>query len=117
MGCCFSGEEEAQNSSSKSRQNPKSKPFTGAGNRLGTGEKTDTTSSYRLGVDGEKLANVTPIQINYNLDEGERERIRAERVAAAEKRVTANGGGEKKKVKKKDSGLKNPNSEPLMRWS
>ena len=56
--------------------------------------------------------------MNPNLDQSDRDRIRAERAAAAEKRLKDAGGDVKKKKKKKDtSPLRNPNAEPLMRWS
>lgn len=62
--------------------------------------------------------NVPEPIINQNLTEAEREKIRANRAAAAEARLKKQGMGPPKK-KKVDSGapLVGPNSEPTMRWT
>jgi len=62
--------------------------------------------------------NVPEPIINQSLTETEREKIRADRAAAAEARLKRQGMGPPKK-KKADSGapLVGPNSEPTMRWT
>jgi hypothetical protein len=54
-----------------------------------------------------------------NLTNDEREKIRAERAAAAEARLQKLGGGTSKRPKKpsNDEPLRGPNSKPLMTWT
>ncbi|GMI21761.1 hypothetical protein TeGR_g8603 [Tetraparma gracilis] len=88
--------------------------FHGQGNRLGVGGEP---RSYQASPGGPEVMPA-PV-VNPHLSDADRDRARKERVAAAEKRAEAMGGGDKKKKKKKaDKGeLRNPNAEPLMRWS
>lgn len=93
--------------------------FAGPGYKLGS--SGDLASSTGRG--GNSLAATAPtegsqrIVVNPNVDDEERERLRRERAAAAEERIKAKGGDPNPKKKKVDTGLKGPNSEPLMRWS
>lgn len=54
-----------------------------------------------------------------NLNDEEREKIRAERAAAAEARLKKMGGGATKRPpnKSSDEPLRGPNSKPLMTWT
>lgn len=53
-----------------------------------------------------------------NLTDEEREKIRADRAAAAEQRLKKQGGKQPKKKKTNpDAPLVGPNSQPAMRWT
>jgi hypothetical protein len=59
-----------------------------------------------------------PVLVDDNLTDEEREKMRADRAAAAEARLKKQGG--LPSAKKKDTSNKplvGPNSEPLMRWN
>ncbi|GMH64581.1 hypothetical protein TL16_g09679 [Triparma laevis f. inornata] len=110
---CCGGDEDT---SVPRRVNNKSgtKAFSGQGHALGS---TNTPSSS-YGTGGRAPERLPDPIVNPNLAQSDRDRIRAERAAAAEQRLKNAGGEVKKKKKKKDTGdLRGPNSEPLMRWS
>lgn len=52
-----------------------------------------------------------------NLTDAEREKIRADRAAAAEARLKKQGAGAKKKPAKSSAPLTGPNTQPAMRWT
>ncbi|GMH76629.1 hypothetical protein TrVE_jg5787 [Triparma verrucosa] len=109
---CCGGDEDT--SVPRRVNNSGTKAFSGKGHALGT---TDAPSSS-YGTGGRAPERLPDPIVNPNLDQSDRDRIRAERAAAAEKRLKDAGGDVKKKKKKKDtSPLRNPNAEPLMRWS
>ena len=58
-----------------------------------------------------------PTYQNPNLTDSDRDRIRADRAAAAEARLKKQNLGVKKPKKKDIPPLRGPNTEPAMRWN
>ena len=86
------------------------------GQRLGTGNEPKPVSPPGL---SSMQRDETPAPtIDKNMTEEEREKIRAERVAAAEARIKRQGGNPKPK-KKDTSGqpLRGPNTQNTMTWT
>ncbi len=107
MGNCCGGESEVDTGNGT-----KQRAFHGQGHRLGSGGEQRSYQNPQPTVEVPK-----PIT-DPNLSQADRDRIRAERAAAAEARIKAQGGQVGKKKPKKDNvPLRGPNSEPLMRWS
>lgn len=103
MGCCCS----------------KRKHNTGEGHRLGTAAEDQDARNARAAAAAERRAE--PIHEPYTdatLNDDERARLREQRLAAAEARMTRE---EKKqmnqKKKKSDAPLRGPNSQNTMRWT
>jgi len=98
----------------------KTDTFAGEGRRLGTAQERQT-AAVDTQINTEEIPNtIPPVQYDPNLTEDDRERIRAERAAAAEARLKKQTGGVTAKQKKSTTEtqpLKGPNSEPLMRWT
>jgi len=107
MGCC-------QSDSSVSYEAPKSNgsssAFQGPGQKLGTihEQKPLTESKTKLTIE-------KPLQLNPNLDDETREKMRADRAAAAEARVKKQQGSTTKK-KYENTELRGPNSRNTMQW-
>lgn len=108
--CCWGGEPS---------EGTNHRAFAGEGHRLGstTNEGRNYGGSY--GTSARSGSEMPSPVVNSDLDNTDRDRIRAERVAAAEKRIKAAGGDVKKKKKKKrdSSPLRGPNSQNMMQWS
>ena len=93
----------------------------GEGHRFGTAdEATFGSGGAPAGMpikrDGHD-ADLPKPQHDSNLDDQDRDRIRAERAAAAEARLKKQGGPKKKKTLNENKPLVGPNSQPTMRWT
>lgn len=107
MGCCQSDssvEHEAQ------RNNGSSASFQGQGQKLGTIHEQKPLNESRLRVDDSP--NIDP-----NLDDSTREKMRADRAAAAEARAKKLQGGTTKKKTYENNQLRGPNSRNTMQWT
>jgi hypothetical protein len=90
--------------------------FKGTGQRLGAAN--DEAPTVATGSGEKKHQDDLPKpRSDPNLSGTDREKQRAERIAAAEARQKQQGGPPKKKKKEKAGApLNGPNSQPLMRW-
>jgi len=97
------------------------KKFEGEGHRLGTGqERTAQLSSAAISRPDDEDGTTPEPRHDQNLTDADRERIRAERAAAAEARLKKQAGTSAAKSNKKSietEPLRGPNSQPLMRWT
>ena len=102
MGCCCSKQSSAA--------------FGGDGQRLGT---ADEERGRRAAAAAEKRFTDQPIYTDANLTDEERAKIRAERLAAVEARMTKQEKQAMKQKKKptNDEPLRGPNSQNTMRWT
>jgi hypothetical protein len=102
MGCCCSKQSSAA--------------FGGDGQRLGT---ADEERGKRAAAAAEKRFTDQPIYTDANLTDEERAKIRAERLAAVEARMTKQEKQAMKQKKKptNDEPLRGPNSQNTMRWT
>ncbi|KAL7508865.1 hypothetical protein ACHAXN_005936 [Cyclotella atomus] len=102
MGCCCS----------------KRKQFTGEGHRLGTAADDQDARNARAAAAERRAEPMHEPYTDATLNDGERARLREERLAAAEARMSKE---EKKqmnqKKKKSDAPLRGPNSQNTMRWT
>ncbi len=107
MGCCCS-----------------KRKFEGGGHRLGTADEAVRGGAKTTGV-GANNKNITTQQqyeryTDKRLTDEERARIREERLAAAEARLSKEAKKEMKTKKKKpssDEPLRGPNSQNALRWT
>lgn len=90
----------------------------GQGNRLGTADEQRNAKIARDTVDGNRFTGQTP-QPYTDAHLSEREKIREERLAAAESRLTKQERNtmKKKKTSNNDASLRGPNSHNAMRWT
>ena len=102
MGCCCSKQSSAA--------------FGGDGQRLGT---ADEERGRRAAAAAEKRFTDQPVYTDANLTDEERAKIRAERLAAVEARMTKQEKQAMKQKKKptNDEPLRGPNSQNTMRWT
>ena len=105
MGCCCSKRNEAA--------------FVGEGHRLGTADEHRTAKVVRDAADDNRSAETPKPYTDVHLTEYEREKIREERLAAAEGRLTKQerNAMKQKKTSNSDSPLRGPNSQNTMRWT
>lgn len=90
--------------------------FQGTGHRLGSAN--EESPKVATGSGASRNQDNVPKPINDpSLTAHDREKQRAERIAAAEARQKKQGGPPKKKKEKSDAPLTGPNSKPLMRWT
>mmetsp|Transcript_15628 Transcript_15628/g.35984 ORF Transcript_15628/g.35984 Transcript_15628/m.35984 type:complete len:111 (-) Transcript_15628:121-453(-) len=108
MGCCCS----------KRPKDAASPSFGGEGHRLGTaGEDKDARSARAAAVEGRQNKPEYQPYTDERLSDSDRERIRRERLAAAEGRLTKQEKKAMKAKKKSDAPLRGPNSQNTMRWT
>ena len=108
MGCC-----QSDSSLPYEAQRNNGTTFQGQGQKLGTihEKKPLTDSKTRLKVDD------PPKQLDPNLDDETREKMRADRAAAAEARVKKQQGGTTSKKKYENNDLRGPNSRNTLQWT
>lgn len=106
MGNCCSGGKDTRTTNTRA--------FHGQGHRLGS---SNERLNYGTGNPRSDAVETPKPVVNPNLDEEARREIRAERAAAAEKRLNVAGKKKNPKKKKDASPLRGPNSQRLMQWS
>ncbi len=92
----------------------------GEGHRLGTADEQRRAKVVRAMGDGNFTTDQTPTPYtDAKITEEERAKIREERLAAAEGRLTKEerNAMKKKKTKHNDTPLRGPNSQNTMRWT
>ncbi|KAL3944889.1 MAG: hypothetical protein SGBAC_001034 [Bacillariaceae sp.] len=89
--------------------------FKGEGHRLGSAN--DEAPSRPANSGKEDNADLPKPRHDSKLTDAEREKQRADRLAAVEARQKKQGGPPKKKKVKSDAPLTGPNSKPLMTWT
>ena len=89
------------------------------GHRLGSADEDRAATAPLASGMYRNDTNPEPVLVDPSLTEADREKIRADRAAAAEARMKKQGLNPKQKKKPSNSGesLRGPNSEPLMRWN
>mmetsp|Transcript_16904 Transcript_16904/g.23497 ORF Transcript_16904/g.23497 Transcript_16904/m.23497 type:complete len:119 (+) Transcript_16904:231-587(+) len=116
MGNCCGGEADvAQQSGGSKTYGTGTRKFQGDGHRLGTADEAQRLSATTEAAKIDRDDIPEPVYDD-NLTSSDRNRIRAERAAAAEARLKKQGGKPKKKPKS-DAPLTGPNSKPLMTWT
>ena len=110
MGCCCS-----------SAKHSTSAPFAGQGHRLGTASDERDARAAQTAAAKQRLAveQTHEPYTDIKLSEEERAKIRAERSAAAEARMTKEEKRHMKQKKKdtSDEPLRGPNTQNTMRWT
>lgn len=89
------------------------------GHRLGSADEGRAATAPLASGMYRSDINPEPVLVDPSLTDADREKIRADRAAAAEARMKKQGLNPKQKKKPSNSGepLRGPNSEPLMRWN
>jgi hypothetical protein len=104
MGCCCS----------KSKRHE----FSGEGHRLGTASEARDARSAAAAAAERRAEPIHEPYTDATLTDEERAKLRDERLAAAEARMTKEEKRQmNQKKKKSDAPLKGPNSENAMRWT
>mmetsp|Transcript_28060 Transcript_28060/g.42997 ORF Transcript_28060/g.42997 Transcript_28060/m.42997 type:complete len:138 (+) Transcript_28060:84-497(+) len=135
MGNCCGGEtdnvvvaqqqqQQSGRGGSKTYGSGTTRKFQGDGHRLGTADEAQRLSTNPISNTTKMDRDDIPEPVyDHNLSSSDRNRIRAERAAAAEARLKKQGGGGNKKLPKKpkssssDAPLTGPHSKPLMTWT
>mmetsp|Transcript_29869 Transcript_29869/g.49278 ORF Transcript_29869/g.49278 Transcript_29869/m.49278 type:complete len:120 (+) Transcript_29869:106-465(+) len=116
MGNCCGGEADESDTNGYKSGGPKKQQaaFQGEGHRLGSADEVRAPEAAAMQRHQEEEDLIPEPIHNPNLTDADREKQRADRLAAVEARMKAK---QPKKPKKSSEPLRGPNTKPTMTWS